>query len=50
MTIESRAAIERIEAKISGSHHPKKELLLCHLLDLVSGKSEVEGGPIKVLY
>ena len=47
MTIESRAAIERIEAKISGSHHLKKELLLYLLLDWVSGKSEAEGGSIK---
>jgi hypothetical protein len=49
MTIESRAAIERIEAKISGSHHLKKELLLCLLLSLASGKSEAEKGSIKVL-
>jgi hypothetical protein len=42
MTIESRAAIERIEAKISGSHHLKKELLLCLVRGWVPGKSEVE--------
>jgi hypothetical protein len=42
MTIESRVAIERIEAKISRSHHLKKELLPCLVRDWVPGKSEVK--------
>jgi hypothetical protein len=40
--IESRAAIERIEAKISGSHHLKKEIRLCLVRGWVPENSEAE--------
>ena len=50
MTIESREAIERMEAMISGSHHLKKELLLCFLLDWVTGsRRRIDQGSMMIV-